>query len=74
VRHANPSTIEVATAVEQATLAVVVRDDGCGFAKPRRRGRGRGLGNMERRAEEIGATLCVASDASGTRVELRLPL
>lgn len=72
VRHASPSAIEVATRVENGTLVVEVRDDGHGFPQPLRRGRG--LGNMERRAEEIGAALRVASDAGGTRVELRLPL
>jgi signal transduction histidine kinase len=72
VRHASPSAIEVATRVEDGTLVVEVRDDGRGFPETLRRGRG--LGNMERRAEEIGAALQVASDAGGTRVELRLPL
>lgn len=72
VRHASPSAIEVATRVEDEALVVEVRDDGRGFAPSTRRGRG--LGNMERRAEEIGARLQIASDAGGTRVELRLPL
>ncbi len=72
VRHASPSAIEVATRVEDGALVVEVRDDGRGFPESVRRGRG--LGNMERRAEEIGAVLRVGSDAGGTCVELRLPL
>ena len=72
VRHGRPSSIEVATEVDGEVLVVSVRDDGCGFPQPLRRGRG--LHNMERRAEEIGAALRVASDGRGTRIELRLPL
>jgi len=72
VRHASPSAIEVATRVEGEALIVLVRDDGRGFPATLRRGRG--LDNMQRRADDVGATLCVASDAGGTSVELRLPL
>jgi len=72
VRHASPQTIEVATAVEDGVLVITVRDDGHGFPPSPRRGRG--LGNMERRAQELGAPLGVRSGADGTTVELRLTL
>ena len=72
VRHAAPQTIEVATAVEDGVLVITVRDDGHGF--PERLRRGRGLGNMERRAQELGAPLAVRSGSDGTTVELRLAL
>jgi signal transduction histidine kinase len=72
VRHASPSVIEVATDVVEHRLVISVRDDGRGFCEPGRRGRG--LGNMERRAEELGGQLEVDSGEEGTRVEVRLPL
>lgn len=72
VRHAAPSTIEVATTVENGVLLICVRDDGRGFPQALRRGRG--LTNMERRAQEIGAVLDVRSGAEGTSIELRLTL
>jgi len=72
VRHAAPTTIEVATEVCDTHLVIAVRDDGCGFPETLRRGRG--LSNMEQRSGELGGVLTVLSDAGGTRVELRLPL
>jgi signal transduction histidine kinase len=72
VRHAAPSTIEVATTVESGVLLITVRDDGRGF--PAKLRRGRGLSNMERRAQDIGAPLDVRSGPDGTVVELRLTL
>jgi signal transduction histidine kinase len=72
LRHAAPSTIEVTAEVEGDDLVISVRDDGQGFRGALRRGRG--LTNMERRAEELGGTLAVRSDTGGTQVELRLPL
>ena len=72
VRHAAPSTIEVATAVEDGALVITVRDDGSGL--PPSPHRGRGLGNMERRAQDLGAPLAFRSGADGTTVELRLTL
>ena len=72
VRHAAPQTIEVATAVADGVLVITVRDDGNGFPESLRRGRG--LGNMERRAQDLGAPLAFRSDSDGTTVELRLTL
>jgi signal transduction histidine kinase len=72
VRHAAPSTIEVATTVVDGVLVITVRDDGRGFPPALRRGRG--LSNMERRAQDIGAPLDVRSGPDGTTVELRLTL
>jgi len=72
VRHADPSSIEVATAVSEGHIAITIRDDGCGFREPKRRGRG--LGHMERRAQELGGELVLDSGPAGTRVEIRLPL
>jgi signal transduction histidine kinase len=72
VRHAAPSVIEVATSVVDGHLIIVVRDDGRGF--PARLRRGRGLTNMERRAQELGGVLRFQSSEGGTTVDVKLPL
>lgn len=72
VRHATPQAVEVATLVEDDALVIAVADDGAGFPlvlKP-----GRGLGNMQRRAAELGGTLRIDSTNGGTRIEVRVPL
>lgn len=72
VRHAAPSVIEVGTSVADGHLVIRVSDDGSGFREPR--GHGRGLGNMQGRAAEIGGRLRVESGTTGTLIELGLPL
>lgn len=72
VKHASASSIEVATAVADGTLSIAIRDDGRGFPENLRRGRG--LSHMERRAQELGGRLEIATGAAGTSVEVRLPL
>lgn len=72
VRHGEPSIIEVATSVDDGHLVIAIRDDGRGF--PPHLPRGRGLSNIERRAQELGGALHIDSGEGGTRVELRLSL
>jgi signal transduction histidine kinase len=72
VKHAAASSIEVATAVQDGALSIAIRDDGRGFPEQLRRGRG--LTHMERRAQELGGRLEIASGAGGTSIEVRLPL
>ena len=64
----------VDTAAEAAELELVIRDDGAGIG-PRAAG-GIGLTSMRERAEELGGSLSVRSDAGGrgTVVAARLPL
>jgi signal transduction histidine kinase len=52
-------------------LLLIVEDTGIGWEA--RRGNGRGLSNMKRRAEEIGGTLAV-SPGKGTHVRVEVPL
>lgn len=73
-RHAAPTTVEVALAVDGRTLAVTVADDGCGFdagaARP-----GRGLASMTRRLAAHGGSARVESaPGRGTRVVFTFPL
>jgi signal transduction histidine kinase len=58
---------------EPRRFVLAVADDGGGF-DPASPAAGRGLSGMRRRAGRIGATLDVASGATGTRVALSYPL
>jgi len=75
IKHARATRIEVSLAGPEASAAelrLTISDDGCGI-DPGSGGSGRGLAHMRYRARALGAELCVSSDGSGTRVELRLP-
>ncbi len=59
--------------VEGGELRVIVSDNGHGFdPQPARLGH-QGLENMRTRAVDIGAIMDIASDGSGTQVEIRRP-
>lgn len=76
IKHSGARAVEVCLlTIEDAAGnrlgRIVLADDGQGGAQAR--GSGRGLANMTRRAEAIGARLTITSDAAGTRVELDIP-
>lgn len=75
LKHANARTLRVVAAVEPGGDAVTlcVADDGGGFA-PDGVSQGRGIRNLQRRAEALGGSLQITSDGQGTKVVLRLPL
>lgn len=74
VRHGQATHITVRAAQDEGRLALVVTDNGRGFA-PEVRASGHGLANMRARAAALGAQLSVDSaPGKGTRVLLTLPL
>jgi signal transduction histidine kinase len=82
IEHAGAQTVTVRTNVETGAdgrpcVVVTVEDDGQGIpTEPGdgKRERGRGVPNMHRRAERIGAELRVVDARPGTRMQLVLPL
>ena len=73
LEHAQARHIQIVVKFEREeglTLSVV--DDGVGLPAEIRYGRG--LGNMERRARDIGGRLILTRQAPGTRLVLTLPL
>jgi signal transduction histidine kinase len=75
VRHGRAATVRVRAAADDAALHITLHDDGGGFDAAHGLGRGRGLTNMQRRAELAGAVLLLDSASGrGTTVSLRLPL
>lgn len=74
VKHAQATSITVSTVLEDGRVKVCVDDDGRGLPAASAAGAGgRGLRNMRRRAEEIGAQLAIEPRQPGTRVALLLP-
>lgn len=73
VKHAGATEVAVAFGAAGGRLLLTVRDDGRGLAggDGARWAGGDGLGNMARRAEEVGGALAVR-DAPGGGVEVRL--
>jgi signal transduction histidine kinase len=75
VRHAGAGRVGVTVAVSPSgELVATVADDGVGLVRRERPG-GRGVGNMARRAENLGGTATVEPrpDTSGTVVTWRVP-
>jgi two-component system, NarL family, sensor kinase len=73
VRHAEARRCRVGIAATDAGLVVEVADDGRGAGDRRSSPAGHGLSTMRERAEELGGTLTVTSNA-GTVVRASLPL
>jgi signal transduction histidine kinase len=78
LKHAQASSVRIAT--RQTTddgigrVAIVIEDNGIGF-DVRAGAKARGLNHLRFRAQQLGATLNIASElASGTSVTLTLPL
>lgn len=74
VKHSGSETVVVAAMASPLPghgVRLMVRDAGSGGAGTRHGGYG--MANMRKRAEALGATLAVDSDADGTRVLLDLP-
>jgi signal transduction histidine kinase/ligand-binding sensor domain-containing protein len=73
-RHARAERVRVELALEGERLRLSIADDGCGF-DPARAREGRGLGNLRRRAQDLGGSLRLDSaPGAGTRIALEFPL
>ena len=74
LKHSGGDKIDIIAGPSDApefVWQIQVIDDGIGFNA--RKGRGRGLGNMDVRADSIGAKLTVLDGQTGTIVKLDLP-
>jgi signal transduction histidine kinase len=73
IKHAGATRVRVETATDGDAAVVRIADDGRGF-DPAQAHAGRGLGNLRRRAAELGGSIDFASGAGGTTVTLLLPV
>ena len=73
IKHARASRAEVEVVLAEQTLSLRIRDNGIGCDKGATPGAGRGVRNMEMRAERIGAAL-QRNGEGGCEVVVHLPL
>jgi len=78
LKHANADVITVKTDFKPGEsnggcISIEVRDNGKGFAGDRS-ARGYGIESMNRRARELGGSVAIDSDKSGTAVILKIPI
>jgi signal transduction histidine kinase len=72
VRHSGGSRVSIAIApVPAGGAAIVIADDG--KPDPAQWRKGRGLANLERRANEIGGTFVLETGAAGTSITITFP-
>jgi signal transduction histidine kinase len=75
VKHARARQVQVGLRQRGDRLELTIEDDGLGLPAPGAAGGGgRGLLNMRRRAEQLGARLEIDPQAQGTRVRLELAI
>ena len=73
-KHAGATSASLSLSFAERRLAITIEDDGRGFDAAGT-ARGRGLGNMRRRVEELGGRFVLESwPGRGTRVIMDLPL
>ncbi len=75
VQHSRATDVQLSIAVEAGVLAIVVRDNGCGFDPAAARSEADGLGNMRRRLQQInGSHELVSRLGTGTTATFKFPL
>ncbi len=71
VRHARPRQIDISLRYEPSTVALEIKDDGCGLESS---GDGFGLKNMAERAGQLGGELRIVTQrGDGTRIMATVP-
>jgi signal transduction histidine kinase len=71
LKHARASRIAVETGSSDEEVFIRISDDGCGFTRGRQ---GRGLANMQMRAQALGGRLDIQPSSAGTTLTLHLPV
>jgi signal transduction histidine kinase len=74
VKHSGGSELRLATAHAGGEVVVSISDNGCGFDALAAAHAGRGLANVQRRAQAIGAVAAWRRTPGGTLFELAMPL
>ncbi len=75
LRHGGASLVTIRVHQGEREVCLLVQDNGTGFDATHRRDGGHGLGNMQARADHIGATLAITSrPGEGVRVLINIPI
>jgi len=72
-KHAGASKVEARIKITDQGLDLVIRDNGCGILNSSKN-KGRGLGNMKKRAKSMGGRLEIGEEGMGAEIRLRVPL
>ena len=71
-RHSGASHIEIECQIIQDSYMLKIADNGNGGAQPNRIGYG--IAGLYERTESLGGTITIATDESGTTVEIMIPI
>lgn len=71
-RHSGDSNMEIIIKIINNIAVLIAKDNGSGGAAPNRIGYG--IAGLYERTESLGGTITIATDATGTTVEVRIPL
>jgi signal transduction histidine kinase len=75
VKHGACSEVKIEVTMNGQTMQVIITDNGKGFDQARSGSGGNGLLNMKKRAEDLGGSFQIQSQAGkGTRVEFWIPV
>jgi len=72
IKHSKADAIVVSLKITSEGILLDILDNGVGWEA--KRGNGRGLSNMNKRAEELGGRITLSSGGTGARVTLEIPL
>jgi len=72
IKYSGADNISLSTHIQDDQLNIHIADNGCGFDL-KQASEGRGLYNMQFRAEKMGATATLTSSAEGTALSIVLP-
>lgn len=71
-RHSGDSHMEIIIKIINNTAVLIAKDNGTGGAAPNRIGYG--IAGLYERTESLGGTITIETNATGTTVEIRIPL
>ena len=74
IKHSQADTLTLETKTNQKHVVLSIRDNGMGFSSTTGQHAGRGLANVSRRAQAIGAKVRWMSSNEGTVFEIDLPI
>jgi len=74
LRHARATRFALTLRIESDIVEMEIRDNGCGFAESGTPGSGIGIASLHEYARTAGGSCRISSSASGTAVNIRIPL
>lgn len=73
IKHGRAKNIVISLSTDNGTTSLSVRDNGAGFRRGHKDGKGMGISTMKHRASMIGGAITIRSDKNGTTVDCSFP-